>query len=45
MFEEGGKVRCWKDLQLPLYFLLLAGDGIRADNCEAGYFYAAQSDQ
>lgn len=38
LFEEGGKIMCWKDLQLPLYFLLLASDGIRPDNCEAGFF-------
>lgn len=38
LIEEDGKVRCWQDLQLPLYYLLLAGDGIGLANCEAGYF-------
>ncbi|MEJ2690642.1 MAG: PD-(D/E)XK nuclease family protein [Deltaproteobacteria bacterium] len=38
LVEEKGKVRCWQDLQLPLYYLLLAADGVKQDNCEAGYF-------
>jgi len=38
LFEVKGKVRRWIDLQLPLYFLLLAADGVTPENCEAGYF-------
>jgi len=38
LFEFKGKARRWIDLQLPLYFLLLAGDGVTAENCGAGFF-------
>jgi len=38
LFEIDGRILRWLDLQLPLYFLLLSGEGMTTANCEAGYF-------
>ncbi len=39
VFEKGGKLKCWVDLQLPLYQLLLEKEGIfKGGRIVCGYF-------